>query len=768
MRKKRGKPGFFLIFLSILLVFFIKIILAYVSSPNPINLWNRTINGPQNSSDYGRGVALDSFGNIYIVGGIWWTGSSEDIYLGKFNSSGNNLWNVTLNGIPSGFDEAYGAAVYNNSDIYVVGGSDSFSNEDIYLGKFNSSGNNLWNRTINGPQNSWDEGYSVAVDNNSNIYVVGASYWAPGLKDDIYLGKFNSSGSNLWNRTINGVKNDYDEAYGVAVDNSSNIYVTGTTNWSGTFDLYLGKFNSSGSNLWNFTLNGPQSAYDQGTGIVIYNNSDIYVVGHSRWSSASSSDIYLGKFNSSGNNLWNVTINGPQNSWDSGSGIAVDNNSNIYIIGTSYWSSDSSGDIYIGKFNSSGSNLWNFSINGLQNNSDNGEEIVVYNNSDIYIVGSSYWSSAGSDDIYLGKFYEDIIPPNINITSPGNNTNTTDVNLDILYARSDNIALGSCWYSNDSYSINMTLANCDNITTVTWGAGQHNVTIWANDSSGNENWSRISFNVSCTESWTYTDWGTCSNGIQTRTATDSNSCGTTEDMGALSQTCSEGGGGGGRTSSHTSNLTNHVEVSINNSQLDVIRIIIDVFEGVSRASVNATRTSISDITEQIGISGILYQVFNVTTKNITSDNIRNVTIDFKVNKSWISQNNGTSSDIRLHRKANSSAGWENLLTNLKNQDTNYYYYSAISPGFSIFAIFYGKYECQPGANRCYEEQTQLCLGNSTWLITEKCKFGCENGECIETAPQSIIVYTLLIAIVSISIILTSYLILLKIFKRKRE
>lgn len=44
-------------------------------------------------------------------------------------------------------------------------------------------------------------------------------------------------------------------------------------------------------------------------------------------------------------------------------------------------------------------------------------------------------------------------------------------------------------------------------------------------------------NPSCTESWTCTEWGTCSNNIQTRACTDSNNCGTTNNKPTLSQNC---------------------------------------------------------------------------------------------------------------------------------------------------------------------------------------------------------------------------------------
>src|SRR3989344_5168093 len=93
------------------------------------------------------------------------------------------------------------------------------------------------------------------------------------------------------------------------------------------------------------------------------------------------------------------------------------------------------------------------------------------------------------------SFTLDSVNPSLNITNPSqNNTNTSDNTLDILFTRSDT-NLESCWYSNDTYLVNTTLANCGNITTIVWSDALHNVTILVNDTFGNLNFSTTSFTV---------------------------------------------------------------------------------------------------------------------------------------------------------------------------------------------------------------------------------------------------------------------------------
>lgn len=92
----------------------------------------------------------------------------------------------------------------------------------------------------------------------------------------------------------------------------------------------------------------------------------------------------------------------------------------------------------------------------------------------------------------------DTVNPDISIVYPSNNTFTTDTIININYTSSDTNYLDSCWYSNDTMSTNTTLASCVNITTVTWTEGQHNVTIWANDSANNVNSSSVTFTIDTT------------------------------------------------------------------------------------------------------------------------------------------------------------------------------------------------------------------------------------------------------------------------------
>lgn len=105
-----------------------------------------------------------------------------------------------------------------------------------------------------------------------------------------------------------------------------------------------------------------------------------------------------------------------------------------------------------------------------------------------------FYTASWSEFSALGVAEGKISAPSISIVYPANNSNHSVNTVNVNYTVSDS-ALQACWYRNDSMSYNYSLASCVNITTVVWSEGQHNVTIWANDSVGNTNRSSVRFYV---------------------------------------------------------------------------------------------------------------------------------------------------------------------------------------------------------------------------------------------------------------------------------
>ncbi len=115
-----------------------------------------------------------------------------------------------------------------------------------------------------------------------------------------------------------------------------------------------------------------------------------------------------------------------------------------------------------------------------------------------YTWGCLSFDSQNNSDWSVNRtITPDQTSPSISILSPIDNFNTTNIELNVTYLASDD-NLDSCWYSNDTMTTNTSLAGCTNLTSIIWSEGQHNVTIWANDTLGNVGSNNIIFRIDLT------------------------------------------------------------------------------------------------------------------------------------------------------------------------------------------------------------------------------------------------------------------------------
>jgi hypothetical protein len=158
--------------------------------------------------------------------------------------------------------------------------------------------------------------------------------WSPSNYATI---KYNTSGVQQWVAIYNGPGNSVDYAYSLAVDGSGNVYVTGESRGSGTAQDYATiKYNSSGVQQWVQRYNGPGNDHDEATSLAVDGSGNVYVTGESRSGTTSSTTDYATiKYNSSGVQQWVQRYNGPGNNSDYALSLAVDGSGNVCVTGTS-------------------------------------------------------------------------------------------------------------------------------------------------------------------------------------------------------------------------------------------------------------------------------------------------------------------------------------------------------------------------------------------------------------------------------------------------
>ena len=169
----------------------------------------------------------------------------------------------------SGYDYGTSVAVDKSGDAYVCGytsGSMAGGNAglyDVFLTKFDPSGNTLWTQQIGTSQ--YDYGMSVAVDSSGHAILCGYTYGAfPGFVNagnyDAFMAKFDSSGNMTWLQQIGSPADD--EFHSAAVGPSGLVYFAGYTYGSlagpnlGNYDAVLYEYTPEPATLSLLVLGG--------------------------------------------------------------------------------------------------------------------------------------------------------------------------------------------------------------------------------------------------------------------------------------------------------------------------------------------------------------------------------------------------------------------------------------------------------------------------------------------------------------------------------
>ncbi|KPL05542.1 MAG: hypothetical protein AMJ73_00345 [candidate division Zixibacteria bacterium SM1_73] len=379
---------FTLILLLTIGIFFLAVLSALAESVD--TAWVRRYNGPANLIDEATAIAVDESGNVYVTGHSWGGETSSDYATIKYDAMGSQLWVKRYNGPGNRFDGALAMAIDDYGNIYVTGYSDGDGTwADYATIKYDTNGNETWVRRYDGPESSYDQANAIAVDDSNNVYVTGSS-WCAATWWDYTTVKYDPNGNEVWVRRYHGpgVYWEDEEARAIALDDSGNVYVTGRSagTWAGC-DYATVKYNSSGSQLWVARYNGPGNYEDASYTVAIDDYYNVYVTGTSR-ASGGGYDYATIKYDASGNELWVRRYRGEGKGSNSGNSIGLDACGNIFVTGRSY-SSGAHEDYATIKYYPSGDTTWVRRYHGPGDGYDIAYALVVGIFGNVYVTGMS-------------------------------------------------------------------------------------------------------------------------------------------------------------------------------------------------------------------------------------------------------------------------------------------------------------------------------------------------------------------------------------------
>ena len=201
----------------------------------------------------------------------------------------------------------------------------------------------------------------------------------------------------------------FDIADAIALDGSGNVYVTGFTvgpgncNPSACNDYATIKYNNSGTQEWVASYNGPGNSDDHATAIAVDAAGNVYVTGASIGTAWPDYDYATVKYDNSGQQQWVARYSGPGGDMDFANAIAVDASGNVYVTGASF-GSGTGFDYATIKYDASGNQLWVARYNGPGNGDDEPYGIAVDASGNVYVTGYSAGLGTGLSDYATIKY----------------------------------------------------------------------------------------------------------------------------------------------------------------------------------------------------------------------------------------------------------------------------------------------------------------------------------------------------------------------------
>jgi len=164
----------------------------------------------------------------------------------------NKVWEKSF-GQPNEYDWA-ASTVDNNGDLITVGHSTINQNStELTIEKRQPSGTVIWESNFEATPNTKNYGTAIASDNSGNIYISGVNNVDGSLgKNDFLLLKYDSNGNVLWDKLIDGSGQGDDIPVDIILDNLGFIYITGVSLGNGSeMDYFTLKLHpTSGNTIW--------------------------------------------------------------------------------------------------------------------------------------------------------------------------------------------------------------------------------------------------------------------------------------------------------------------------------------------------------------------------------------------------------------------------------------------------------------------------------------------------------------------------------------
>ena len=328
--------------------------------------WSSLYHNPQNQYARGTHIAMDHWGNSYIAGvlGLRYSPGVDSLFISKYDWNGQFQWASIVDRQEWGYLSIVGVASDPAGGV-VLSSRASFYNPNL-LGalltiKYSPAGVEERRTRYDDPHLHNLTAPALTSDISGNLLIVGSSGGDQG--SDLTLLKYTASGSQNWVRSKECTRS-WDQVYATTVDDSNNVYVTGTSSMGGSAsDIQTIKYTPTGVFQWVARYHGVPYLCMVPCAVKVDHEGNVYVL-----ATGDSTDYYdplfslciTLKYNVSGQQQWAALYHG-ESRYESlfAVDLNLDRNGNAIVTGNGYdFYFPSQAQYVTFKYDHSGARLW--------------------------------------------------------------------------------------------------------------------------------------------------------------------------------------------------------------------------------------------------------------------------------------------------------------------------------------------------------------------------------------------------------------------------
>lgn len=318
-------------------------------------------------------------------------------------ASGQEIWTVMHASPGVVEDRAYALAIDSRGDIAVIGHvTVAGQGANLWVRKYTTDGEPVWTWVLDGDANVDEEGWAILVDDNDDFIVSGYVNTTTG-GPDAWTGKLSADGFLVWEARQDGGVALVDQARGIAFANDGDLVAVGYATAATTTDtdLWMQRWSGDGQSVrWTSMREGlPGGMPDRGHSIFALED-DFVVVGYKQ-DQDNGQHHWIERIDGGGNTVWvdEGELLGRQGVW-----TAVRGNGAGDLVLAGWVESDAGdSDMWLQRRDPNGTVRWE-DIVGSPGGADDRANVIVATADGGFVVGGEMGAGAGSTDAWLRRY----------------------------------------------------------------------------------------------------------------------------------------------------------------------------------------------------------------------------------------------------------------------------------------------------------------------------------------------------------------------------